>query len=115
MTVMMTVMVVVMIVVMVLIMMVMVVLMMVVIMTVKVVMTAASSKLSFQALALCQVWHWALYIQSFLSLPASAAGARRTIVLHVLEPLFISSEYSSLPTALVICDCVIATPKCSGF
>lgn len=79
---------------MVLTMMVMIVVMMMVIMTVKVVLTSASSKLSLQALALCQVWRWALYIQSFLSSPASPAGARRTIVLHVLEPLFISSEYS---------------------
>ena len=73
---------------------------MMVIMTVKVVLTSASSKLSLQALALCQVWRWALYIQSFLSLPASPAGARRTIVLHVLEPLFISSEYSVPPYSL---------------
>ena len=82
---------------MVLTMMVMIVVMMMVIMTVKVVLTSASSKLSLQVLALCQVWRWALYIQSFLSLPASPAGARRTIVLHVLEPLFISSEYSVPP------------------
>ena len=81
-------------------MMVMIVVMMMVIMTVKVVLTSASSKLSLQVLALCQVWRWALYIQSFLSLPASPAGARRTIVLHVLEPLFISSEYSVPPYSL---------------
>ena len=63
---------------------------------VTVVMTTAGSKLSLQALALCQAWRWALYIQSFLSLLASLAGVR-TIVLHVLEPLFISSEYSVPP------------------
>ena len=63
---------------------------------VTVVMTTAGSKLSLQALALCQAWRWSLYIQSFLSLLASPAGVR-TIVLHVLEPLFISSEYSVPP------------------
>lgn len=53
-------------------------------------------------------------VQSFLSSPASRQGLGEH-VLHVLEPLFISSEYSVLATALVICDYVIATPKCSGF
>lgn len=95
MTMTMLVMLVMMIVVMVLIMMVMTIV--TVMVMVKVVMTTAGSKLSLQALALCQAWRWALYIQSFLSLLASPAGVRRTIVLHLLEPLFISSEYSVPP------------------
>lgn len=97
MTVLMMVMLVMMIVMMVLIMMVMTIVAVMVLVMVKVVMTTAGSKLSLQALALCQAWRWALYIQSFLSLLASLAGVRRTIVLHVLEPLFISSEYSVPP------------------
>ena len=87
-------------VVMVLVMVVMIIVMMVMIavmMMVMVMVTTTSSELSLQAPAVCQAWRWALYIQSFLSLPAPLAGAGRTIVLHILEPVFISSEYSVPP------------------
>lgn len=79
-------------VVMILVMMVMTVLMMMVMVT----MTTTSSKLSAGS-CLCQAWRWALYIRSFLSLPAPLAGAGRTIVLHILEPVFISSEHAVPP------------------